>query len=314
MKLLRLVLLGSYTLNDAFVPLVSCGPLPIPSPSFCCPPASCFASSRQPALALRCVADSADSEVERRRKQYLRERAEEGANGKGESLYENKDPDVVPEYIARWGGADLAQEGPTRGALELMNDSEWAQEGWGTLRHDLHPRPLPFSSLTFPTKRLQSQPTSGLAKDLKTVPQILAARGVQSWSSELAFLPSHVRRLMRLPLLAPCEWQSSLRMTPERISSGSSSCRMPCGKLFSHHHPTESKTSAAVLQVANAEIEKATRHRLPAVSSGSVTVVTSVIKSPSTVTLSAVHLQHPNTAEPRQRVLRRPGSRYSPRL
>lgn len=40
-------------------------------------------------------------------------------------MYENKDPDVVPEYIARWGGADLAQEGPTRGALELMNDSEW---------------------------------------------------------------------------------------------------------------------------------------------------------------------------------------------
>lgn len=33
--------------------------------------------------------------------------------------------DRIQEYIARWGGADLAQEGPTRKVLELMSDSEW---------------------------------------------------------------------------------------------------------------------------------------------------------------------------------------------
>eukprot|EP00961_Rhodomonas_salina_P121147 1630451-Rhodomonas_salina.1 len=133
MKLLRLVLLGSCMLNAAaaFIPLLSCPSLHTPSLSSSSSP-SALASCRQPTLALRCSADSVESEVERRRQQYLRDRAErertllaEGANGTGESVYENKDPDVVPEYIARWGGADLAQEGPTRVTLELMNDSEW---------------------------------------------------------------------------------------------------------------------------------------------------------------------------------------------
>ena len=49
-----------------------------------------------------------------------------------ERLLLNREPSIlsnhskeVPEYISRWGGADLAQEGPTRKVLELMNDSEW---------------------------------------------------------------------------------------------------------------------------------------------------------------------------------------------
>uniref|UniRef100_A0A7S4KQZ8 Uncharacterized protein n=1 Tax=Guillardia theta TaxID=55529 RepID=A0A7S4KQZ8_GUITH len=39
------------------------------------------------------------------------------------------EPDTgPPAYITRWGGADLAQEGPTRKVLELMSDSEWFNE------------------------------------------------------------------------------------------------------------------------------------------------------------------------------------------
>ena len=64
-----------------------------------------------------------------KRKQYLQERLTR------ERLLLKREPSpvnnqsnadvLVPEYISRWGGADLAQEGPTRKILELMNDSEW---------------------------------------------------------------------------------------------------------------------------------------------------------------------------------------------
>jgi hypothetical protein len=37
----------------------------------------------------------------------------------------NQSDESVPTFISRWGGMDLAQEGPTRKLLELMMDSEW---------------------------------------------------------------------------------------------------------------------------------------------------------------------------------------------
>jgi hypothetical protein len=70
-----------------------------------------------------------DSESERLRAEYLkaRDQREETllseANRMGEDLASRED--VKPEFITRWGGADLANEGPTRKMLELMSDSEW---------------------------------------------------------------------------------------------------------------------------------------------------------------------------------------------
>ena len=75
----------------------------------------------------RCDDRDLDEDVIFKRKLYLQERL------KRERLLLKREPSPVnnqstaniPEYIARWGGADLAQEGPTRKILELMNDSEW---------------------------------------------------------------------------------------------------------------------------------------------------------------------------------------------
>lgn len=70
-----------------------------------------------------------DSESERLRAEYLkaRDQREETllseANRMDEDLATRED--VKPEFITRWGGADLANEGPTRKMLELMSDSEW---------------------------------------------------------------------------------------------------------------------------------------------------------------------------------------------
>ena len=70
-----------------------------------------------------------DSESERLRAEYLkaRDQREETllseANRMDEDLATRED--VKPEFITRWGGADLANEGPTRKTLELMSDSEW---------------------------------------------------------------------------------------------------------------------------------------------------------------------------------------------
>ena len=40
--------------------------------------------------------------------------------------------DKCPEYIDRWGGMhrQVAMEGPTRKALEMAVDSEWASDSW----------------------------------------------------------------------------------------------------------------------------------------------------------------------------------------
>jgi hypothetical protein len=42
------------------------------------------------------------------------------------------DNDSCPDYIERWGGMhrQVAMEGPTRMALEMAVDSEWAVDSW----------------------------------------------------------------------------------------------------------------------------------------------------------------------------------------
>ena len=68
-----------------------------------------------------------NADVLYKRKQYLQERLtrERLLLKREPSPINNQSTANVPEYISRWGGADLAQEGPTRKILELMNDSEW---------------------------------------------------------------------------------------------------------------------------------------------------------------------------------------------
>jgi hypothetical protein len=78
--------------------------------------------------------DAADSEADSRRAAYLRDR--EAREGK---LLPNRvdmehmfGEDKCPEYIDRWGGMhrQVAMEGPTRKALEMAVDSEWASDSW----------------------------------------------------------------------------------------------------------------------------------------------------------------------------------------
>jgi hypothetical protein len=68
-----------------------------------------------------------EDQILHKRKQYLQERLtrERLLLRREPSPVNNQSTADVPEYISRWGGADLAQEGPTRKILELMNDSEW---------------------------------------------------------------------------------------------------------------------------------------------------------------------------------------------
>jgi hypothetical protein len=65
-------------------------------------------------------------EVARKRERYFEERRlrERVLLSRDPTLQTNHSNEV-PDYISRWGGADLANEGPTRKLLELMNDSEW---------------------------------------------------------------------------------------------------------------------------------------------------------------------------------------------
>ena len=100
----------------------------------CCPsknlhdmPCSCCRFTRGLHIRANTVYNSdSDQEVVQNRARYFEERRKrEKLLLKYEpSLYANHSNEV-PEYISRWGGADLAQEGPTRKLLELMNDSEW---------------------------------------------------------------------------------------------------------------------------------------------------------------------------------------------
>mmetsp|Transcript_6386 Transcript_6386/g.12363 ORF Transcript_6386/g.12363 Transcript_6386/m.12363 type:complete len:156 (-) Transcript_6386:212-679(-) len=82
-----------------------------------------------------CCADS-ESESEKRRLQYNKDRAEREEILLKDSLRLAKQTidceDKRPDFIARWGGADLAAEGPTRKVLELMCDSEWATDDWAS--------------------------------------------------------------------------------------------------------------------------------------------------------------------------------------
>lgn len=73
---------------------------------------------------------SVESDSERLRAEYVMARAQReepllksGLNRMDDDLAGRDD--VRPDFITRWGGADLANEGPTRKMLELMSDSEW---------------------------------------------------------------------------------------------------------------------------------------------------------------------------------------------
>jgi hypothetical protein len=69
-----------------------------------------------------------DAEANALRQRYLLDKAKRESLllSKGLRLTVSSDEkDQRPDYIERWGGADLAQEGPTRKVLELMSDSEW---------------------------------------------------------------------------------------------------------------------------------------------------------------------------------------------
>ncbi len=75
-----------------------------------------------------------DSEAAARRAAYLRER-----EAREQQLLPQRvdmeglfDEDVCPDYIERWGGMhrQVAMEGPSRKALEMAVDSEWAVDAW----------------------------------------------------------------------------------------------------------------------------------------------------------------------------------------
>ena len=78
--------------------------------------------------------DLADAEMDERRAAYLRERAarEKLLLPKRVDMETFFGEDKCPEYIARWGGMhrQSAMEGPTRKALEMAMDSEWAVDSW----------------------------------------------------------------------------------------------------------------------------------------------------------------------------------------
>ena len=75
-----------------------------------------------------------DSEAEARRAAYLRDREarEKRLVPQQVDMEILFGDDKVPEYIERWGGMhrQVAMEGPTRMALEMAIDSEWASDSW----------------------------------------------------------------------------------------------------------------------------------------------------------------------------------------
>ena len=75
-----------------------------------------------------------DSEAEARRAAYLRDREarEKRLVPQQVDMKILFGDDKVPEYIERWGGMhrQVAMEGPTRMALEMAIDSEWASDSW----------------------------------------------------------------------------------------------------------------------------------------------------------------------------------------
>lgn len=75
-----------------------------------------------------------DAQAEARRAAYLRERdaREEELMPERVDMEALFGDDTVPDYIERWGGMhrQVAMEGPTRKALEMAMDSEWAQDSW----------------------------------------------------------------------------------------------------------------------------------------------------------------------------------------
>jgi len=77
---------------------------------------------------------SGDSEAAARRAAYLREREarEQQLLPQRVDMEEFFDEDVCPDYIERWGGMhrQVAMEGPSRKALEMAVDSEWAVDAW----------------------------------------------------------------------------------------------------------------------------------------------------------------------------------------
>ena len=74
------------------------------------------------------------SEAEARRAAYLREREarEQQLLPRRVDMEAFFDEDVCPDYIERWGGMhrQVAMEGPSRKALEMAVDSEWAVDAW----------------------------------------------------------------------------------------------------------------------------------------------------------------------------------------
>lgn len=75
-----------------------------------------------------------DSEAEARRAAYLRDREarERRLVPQQVDMEILFGDDKVPDYIERWGGMhrQVAMEGPTRMALEMAIDSEWASDSW----------------------------------------------------------------------------------------------------------------------------------------------------------------------------------------
>jgi hypothetical protein len=85
-------------------------------------------------LSLQAGTAESDPDAEARRAAYMRDREvrEQLLLPKRVNMEAFFNEDVCPDYIERWGGMhrQVAMEGPTRMALEMAVDSEWAVDSW----------------------------------------------------------------------------------------------------------------------------------------------------------------------------------------
>ena len=79
-------------------------------------------------------ADASDEEAAARRSAYLRDRdaREQRMLPHRVDIEHLFGEDTCPDFVERWGGMhrQAAMEGPTRKALEMAMDSEWATDSW----------------------------------------------------------------------------------------------------------------------------------------------------------------------------------------
>ena len=79
-------------------------------------------------------ADASDEEAAARRAAYLRDRdaREQRMLPHRVDMEHLFGEDTCPDFVERWGGMhrQAAMEGPTRKALEMAMDSEWATDSW----------------------------------------------------------------------------------------------------------------------------------------------------------------------------------------